>query len=406
MKLYVPLTLLAALLAPAPARGEDPAGNANLDPLVQIMSAVDDPAVHRDLLRGISDALKGRRQVPMPKDWPAVYPKLSKSPDAEVRDKATALALLFGDPAALESLRKLAADAKADAAARAGAIETLTQAKDAKLVPLLHDLLQDAAVRGQAIRALAASTDDATAGLILRLYPALSGAEKRDAVNTLASRRAFALALLDAVESGKVSRGDLSAYTVRQLTGLNDKSITARVEKVWGALRPTDEEKAKKLADYRKFFKPEVLKDADLRNGRAVYAKTCGQCHVLFDSGGKVGPELTGSQRTNLDYVLENVADPNAAVARDYQMSIIDTKDGRTLTGIVTAENANAVTVRTTNEDVTVPVNEIEKRRVSQVSMMPEGLLDALSDEDAKDLVGYLASPKQVELPAEAGTTR
>ena len=400
MKLYVSLTLLAALLAPAPARGEDPAENANLDPLVQILASVDDPAVHRDLLRGISDALKGRRQVPMPKDWPGVYPKLSKSPDAEVRDKATALALIFGDPAALDSLRTLAADAKADAAARTGAIQSLTQAKDPKLVPLLHDLLKDPPVRGHAIRALAASTDDATAALLLKVYPSLTDAEKRDAVNTLASRRSFALPLLDAVESGKVSRGDLSAYTVRQLTGLNDNSITARVEKAWGTLRPTDQEKVKKLADYRNFFKPEALKDADLANGRAVYAKTCGQCHVLFDAGGKVGPDLTGSQRTNLDYVLENVVDPNAAVAKDYQMSIIDTKDGRTLTGIVVAETGNAVTVRTTNEDVTVPLNEIEKRRVSQLSMMPEGLLDALSDEEAKDLIGYLASPKQVELPA------
>jgi putative heme-binding domain-containing protein len=362
---------------------------------------VDDPAVHRDLLRGISDALQGQRQVPMPKDWRAVYPKLAKSPDAEVRDKATSLALVFGDPAALESLRKLAADPKGDASARVAAVQSLTQAKDPKLVPLLHDLLKDAAVRGQAIRALAASTDDATAGLILKLYPTLGDAEKRDAVNTLASRRSLALALLDAVESGKVSRGDLSAYTVRQLTGLNDKAITARVEKAWGTLRPTDADKAKKLADYRSFFKPEALKDADLAKGRAVYAKTCGQCHTLFDAGGKVGPDLTGSQRTNLDYVLENVVDPNAAVARDFQMSIIDTKDGRTLTGIVVAESGNAITVRTTNEDVTLPVNEIEKRRVSQVSMMPEGLLDALSDEEAKGLVAYLGSPKQVALPAE-----
>src|SRR5688572_16984931 len=174
MKLHSALAVLGLLAVISPARGDDAAGNANLDPLVQILSAVDDPAVHRDLLRGISEALKGQRQVPMPKDWPSVYPKLSKSADAEVRDKATALALVFGDPAALELLRKLAADAKADAAARADALQSLTQAKDPKLVPLLHDLLPDKAVRGNAIRALAASTDDATAALLLKLYPTLN----------------------------------------------------------------------------------------------------------------------------------------------------------------------------------------------------------------------------------------
>src|SRR5688572_26974694 len=125
MKLHSALAVLGLLAVISPARGEEVAGNSNLDPLVQILASVDDPAVHRDLLRGISEALKGQRQVPMPKDWQAVYPKLSKSPDAEVRDKATALALMFGDPAALESLRKLAADPKADAAARADALQSL-----------------------------------------------------------------------------------------------------------------------------------------------------------------------------------------------------------------------------------------------------------------------------------------
>ena len=131
---------------------------------------------------------------------------------------------------------------------------------------------------------------------------------------------------------------------------------------------------------------------------RSSWSRTASSssCHTLFDAGGKVGPNLTGSQRANLDYVLENVVDPSAVVARDFQMVIVDTKDGRTINGIVAAENEKSVTIRTTNEDVLVPKDEIEKRRVSPQSMMPEGLLEGLKPEEARDLIAYLASPQQV----------
>src|SRR5207302_11483553 len=91
----------------------------------------------------------------------------------------------------------------------------------------------------------------------------------------------------------------------------------------------------------------DMVKRGDASHGRLVFSKTCASCHMLFDAGGNVGPNLTGSQRANLDYVLENVVDPNAIVARDYQMTLIETKDGRTITGIVQSETDSALTVRT-----------------------------------------------------------
>jgi len=123
---------------------------------------------------------------------------------------------------------------------------------------------------------------------------------------------------------------------------------------------------------------------------------------VLFDAGKRIGPELTGSQRTNLDYVLDNVLDPSAAVARDYQMTQIVLMDGRLLTGIVVEETEQTLTLQSPTERLTLAKADMDERERSPLSMMPEGLLNSLSGQDARDLVGYLASPQQVPLPPGA----
>src|SRR5581483_8748022 len=100
----------------------------------------------------------------------------------------------------------------------------------------------------------------------------------------------------------------------------------------------------------------------DAALGRAVFAKTCAQCHTLFGTGGNNGPELTGSNRANLDYLLENILDPSAVIPKEYAVTRLELKDGRVITGIVKSETAQALTVATANESLTIPVNEVESR--------------------------------------------
>jgi putative heme-binding domain-containing protein len=116
----------------------------------------------------------------------------------------------------------------------------------------------------------------------------------------------------------------------------------------------------------------------------------------LFGEGGKIGPDITGAQRTNLDYLLENLVDPSAAVAKDYQMETIATTGGRTITGLVVEESRTAITIQTVNEKLVVPADEIEERATSQVSLMPDGLLEKLTAEQVRDLIGYLSGTAPV----------
>ena len=122
---------------------------------------------------------------------------------------------------------------------------------------------------------------------------------------------------------------------------------------------------------------------------------------MLFRSN--VGPDLTGSNRADLDYVLSNVLDPSALIGRDYLAHTIATEDGRVLTGIIRAEDKDTITLVTANETITLPKSEVEQRRQSEQSMMPEDLWTPLSEQEIRSLVAYLASPAQVPLPATEG---
>jgi putative heme-binding domain-containing protein len=385
--------LIARRYAELPKAASDPLG------AVLTFAAEERAQDAADILRGVSDALAGRRSMPAPAGWDAASARFSASESAEVRRLATNLAVIFGDAKALARLRDTVRDGKKPAAERISALQTLLTAQKPEEAALLRDLLADKELRGAAVRGLAAYADNQTPALVLKEYPALTDAEKADAVATLASRPAWALALIDAVEKGTVARKDVSAFTLRQLAGSKDKSVAARVAAVFGSVRPASKDRAELTAKWKKELSSEVLAKADLGRGRALFAKNCAACHRLFDDGGNVGPELTGSQRANLDYVLENVLDPSAIVPREYQVTVLELNTGRVLNGIVKEETEKAVVVQTQNERVTVPKDEVDNRSLSAVSMMPEGLLAALSKEEVRDLVAYLASPTQVPLP-------
>ncbi len=117
---------------------------------------------------------------------------------------------------------------------------------------------------------------------------------------------------------------------------------------------------------------------------------TCAACHVLNGEGGHIGPDITGGARDNLDYLLQNIGDPSAVVARDYQLTTLTMKDGRALAGFVRAQNDRTVSLQTLTEAFTLPTGDIAKTEVAPISLMPEGLLEALGETEVRDLIRYL----------------
>ena len=138
------------------------------------------------------------------------------------------------------------------------------------------------------------------------------------------------------------------------------------------------------------------LAKADLRAGRQHFTTICASCHQLYGNGGKLGPDLTGAQRGELDYLLENIIDPSGVVSATYRMTTLTLQDGRTLSGVIAASTDRSLTLRQLTEETVIDRQEIANRADAAASIMPEGLLSTLTTDQVRDLIAYLMHPQQV----------
>lgn len=130
-----------------------------------------------------------------------------------------------------------------------------------------------------------------------------------------------------------------------------------------------------------------------------MFQTNCASCHRLYGAGGEIGPDLTGSGRQNLDYLVSNIVDPSAVVSREFRMTILRHTDGRVLSGLLVSQDDERVVLQTVKEKLTVAKDEVAEQTLSTLSAMPDGLLQPLKEEQIRDLIAYLMSPGQVELP-------
>lgn len=370
-----------------------------LSPLVAVLAQSDDAQLQLDILKGINDGLKGQSRIAMPKGWETVAKKLAASPNAKVQELTKNLSLIFGSSTALADLREQLKNTSTPPAARVAALQALIAAKDTELEKLLPAYLNDPVLRGAVIKAAGGFNDAAISRVLIQSYGTFTAAEKRDALIALASRVTFAKDMLSAVEQNRIDRKDLSADIVRQLRDLNQADISKQVEKVWGSIRVSPAEKVQQIAKFKKFVQAPGRRD-DPMHGRALYARTCQQCHTLFGEGGKIGPDITGSNRADIDYILHNILDPNAEIPLDYKTSTVEMKDDRVITGIIKQQTEQVITIASANETLSLPRKDVASVRASELSMMPEGLVEQLSENDMRDLIAYLKSPAQVPMLA------
>jgi putative heme-binding domain-containing protein len=237
---------------------------------------------------------------------------------------------------------------------------------------------------------LALESDPAIADRIVQHWAEINAHERPAVLSTILSRRSWAERILEAVAEKQIPRTDLSTFHARQIRGFKDAPLDRRLTEVWGATRDSADDSLARIEHWKKRLTPESLKEADLNRGRAVFKAACSSCHVLNNEGSRVGPELTGSARDNLDYLLQNIVDPSAAVAREYQMVTFTMKDGRALSGVTRRRDSRTVVLQTLAETISLLASDIEETQESTLSMMPDGLLDALPEADARALIAYL----------------
>ncbi|TVP96211.1 MAG: dehydrogenase [Planctomycetaceae bacterium] len=348
---------------------------------------------------GMGHALRGWRSAPQPTSWNAVAGKFPPGKSTELDRALRELSVVFGDGRAIEELQAIATDGKADPTARRQALEAILLGRPPEFAPTLQRLAGDRAVMVEALRGLAAYDDPATPNQTLKHLRIYSPEARAELITTLASRPAYAKSLLQAVRAGQLAANEISAFHARQIREFGDKNLVRELIEVWGDVRATDQEKVERIAQLKQDLSNPTDSPADPAAGRLLFQQVCANCHVLFGEGKKVGPDLTGSNRSNLDYLLENILDPSASVGAEFRATLFSLEDGRIVSGVIREQTERTVVIQTAQEMLTIQRSEIEDSRVTTASLMPDGLLQNLSPEQIRDLFAYLRSTEPVPLP-------
>ena len=363
--------------------------------LTKTLSATDDTSIQAALMRGMLRGLEGRRQVQAPEGWSQLSKAMSKSNSKDVRDLSEQLSQIFGDVEAIRRAMKIVRDQSAATEDRQSALRSLLNQQNQQASETLESLLDEPGMTLDAIRGYAAVENPTAPAILLQRYEDFDPEHRRVVVQTLVTRKRYAEHLLEAIKSEQIKRDEVPAQVARSLSDLFGKRFTD----VFGEFRQLDEDREKLIQKYKGILTPERLAAADSSAGRAVYQKTCAACHRLYGEGGKVGPDLTGSNRANLDYILLNSVDPSYDVPDGYKMVSILTVDGRVINGVVAEEDNARVVLKTAERPrVVVAKSDIESRKVSSKSMMPEGQLQQLKRKEMVDLIRYLQTTEQVEI--------
>ncbi len=162
-------------------------------------------------------------------------------------------------------------------------------------------------------------------------------------------------------------------------------------KKLWGGERvATTGEMQAKIKHYADAVRNGT---GDPYEGRALFTGRCAVCHTLFGQGGHIGPNLTSYKRDDLDTMLLNIVNPSAEIREGYENYMVDTKDGRTLSGFLVDKDNQVVVLRGLDGvNQVLQKDQIAQMKSTGVSLMPEGLLDSLDDQKVRDLFAYVRS--------------
>jgi putative membrane-bound dehydrogenase-like protein len=354
------------------------------------------PESARALLRqGVAAAFEGRG---IGKLSPAMEAALFDPNAHDFSDPAQmSLAIKRGDQAALVAALGFIVREEAPLAAdRVRIIQALADARAEAAKPVLLEVLartQTPVVREAALAALGRYDDKNLASELMRLWANLDGATRQRALALMVSRRPWARDLLNKTgHDGVISKADIPDEIAQRARLLGDPEIAKLVDRHFG--RPqiaTSEEKQRRIDELTK-----LLARAGATNpaaGRATFEARCAACHTLYGRGGNIGPDLTSYERTNLPNLLLSIVDPSIGIREGYATYQITTKDQRTLVGFIAERDNQRLVLRDpTGQQTTIAAGDLATEQVIPTSLMPEGLLEGLKEQELRDLFAYLAS--------------
>jgi putative heme-binding domain-containing protein len=360
----------------------------NQQSLVTLLEQAPGNAEKRIVLDGATEAFKGNSLQNLSAELREAFRKWG----------GQELALRAGDRQALASaLKTILDDDPKLKAQRTELIQIVGQLASPDAIPIFLEVAENSrwhSVQRAAFWALIHFEDPSIGKQIVAMYSRLPTDQnvRPTAINTLTSREIWAQELVRAIASGAIPKTDISAEQIERIRQLENPALTASADAAFGAKKASTQEKQREIERIAAILK---TGSGDPSTGKLLFTARCATCHALFNEGGKTGPDLTGYERRNLDFLLLSIVDPSAYVREEYTNFRIKTTDGQTLFGLISERAADHITLTDSSlEKTTVPKTKIKDERALATSIMPEELLNGLGERELRDLFAYLSAPK------------
>ncbi len=348
----------------------------------------EDVAAAIELISRLTESDKGLSQL--------LVESLAAKPDSDLQKQ---LAAATGGRAEalmkelVASASQVAVDANASVEQRTKAIHQLRLGRLEDQQKTLEQLLnptEPLQVQAAVLGTLSAFDSPRVASLLMDRWSTLSPSIRREAASVLFSRAEWTRALLDQVSQDKIKVGDLEPGRLQLLASHKNAAIR---ELAAGILK--DNAKLWQRSEVLTSYQGSLKLAGDTARGKAIFKKNCSACHQAEGVGHAIGPNLAAMRNRGPEAILMNVLNPNREVNPQYLNYIVQTTEGRSLTGMIAAETANSVTLRRAeNKTETILRVDIDELRSTGQSLMPVGMEKEINKQAMADLITYLLSLK------------
>jgi putative heme-binding domain-containing protein len=340
----------------------------------------------KQLMRGFEEAYQGRSMTNMPGELVDAMARLGGG--------SVSLGLRQGRADAIDKALAIIADDKADAGERLQLVQVFGEVKQPRCIPGLLNLVasaKDDGLRMAALTALQPYDDQQIGRVTIQAYGNMTDDVRSVAQTLLVSRKSWARELIGSVEEGRIEPRSVPLDVVRKLTVYRDAPIAAAITKYWGKIDGATTAQMRERID-----KLQDVLQAGAGTpyaGKKLFQASCAKCHKLFGDGGQIGPDLTAFKRDDLANMLTNIVNPSAEIREGFETYQAVTDDGRVVTGFLVDRDPQVVVLRGADgQNISLPQGEIEELVVQRKSLMPEGQLETLSEQQIRDLFAYLRS--------------